>query len=267
MNLKLDRLVSIIIVMILVSFHVNAQTYSVIHIKGKLVDKVTGKEISRGDKIDEETEIIFDSPDALAAVISSERGRFILKPGSNNDSKQSSELMGFVKNMILPAQGGLSTRGGAINTLFDLKNYLGSRFLILGDRTLIGINTNTLPMDENNFFYLRYNYKKETINKRLSTTDDSLIFNWREIYTIDGNEIEYNRETQVILFYYNQLEKESIQVASFNLIVPDQEDVFKEFCIYKENSADEKSLMNAFYAHVTAFYGGIAFLDLKNWLI
>ena len=267
MIFKIKRVVIIIISMVLASFHVNAQTYSVIHVKGKLINKESGKEISRGDKIDEESEIIFDSSDAMAAVISSERGRFILKPDLNNDSNKTSELVGFVKNMIFPAQGGLSTRGGAVNTLFDLKNYLGSRFLILGDRNLISINTITLPMDDDNFFYLTYDYKDEKINKRLRSSVDSLIFDWREIYTIDGNEIEFNRENQVILFYYNQLEKKSTQVTSFDLIVPNQEDIYKEFFVCKENSTDEKSLMVTFHAHIREFYGGIAFSDLKNWLI
>jgi hypothetical protein len=56
-----------------------ADTYHVIHVNGTIQIRASGKLLEVGDKISSEDEIVFKTPDAAAAVISAEKGRFILR--------------------------------------------------------------------------------------------------------------------------------------------------------------------------------------------
>lgn len=52
--------------------------YHVIHVNGTIQIKASGKLLEIGDKISSEDEIVFKTPDAMAALISAEKGRFTL---------------------------------------------------------------------------------------------------------------------------------------------------------------------------------------------
>ncbi|MDA0195245.1 MAG: hypothetical protein O2887_10895 [Bacteroidetes bacterium] len=60
-----------------------AQDYTVIHVRGEILKKSSDIPIKRGDRVGANEQIVFKSPDAVAAVLSPDRGRFILKSESN----------------------------------------------------------------------------------------------------------------------------------------------------------------------------------------
>ena len=56
-----------------------ADVYHVIHVRGTIQLKVSGKLLKTDDKISSEDEVVFKTPDAVAAVISPKKGRFTLR--------------------------------------------------------------------------------------------------------------------------------------------------------------------------------------------
>lgn len=79
----------------------------------------------------------------------------------------------------------LSTRQGEIINTMELGIVLGEEHYMLDS---IAVNT-SLPVDDAHFFFASYDYKGETINKKLTCQDGNLIFD-RSLYSIDGKAVE-----------------------------------------------------------------------------
>jgi hypothetical protein len=95
--------------------------YRVIHVRGTILVKApktdrTGTAengfhpMKIDDKISEMDEIVFKTPDAVAAVMSREKGRFTLRAENLEKGKDGCELAGFVKTCLLPPRKRISTR-------------------------------------------------------------------------------------------------------------------------------------------------------------
>lgn len=79
----------------------------------------------------------------------------------------------------------LSTRQGELINTMELGIVLGDTHYMLDS---ISVRT-SLPADADHFFFASYDYKGETINKKLTCRDGELIFD-RNLYSIDGKAIE-----------------------------------------------------------------------------
>ncbi|MEM7299339.1 MAG: hypothetical protein AAF391_13865 [Bacteroidota bacterium] len=213
---------SIIILLFFIQVSGFSQSYTVIHSIGKIYDVKNDRHLSKGMKIDESAELRFDSPNARAAVLSSSRGRYIIQ--ANSSSNTQSDLAYTLSSIITPARGKLSTRAGGINNALDFKKHFEEGpVAVLGGIYKVKIVPSAYPMNDNQFFYLQYQYKSESINKKLSNEGEMLIFN-KEIYSIDDNPIEAGQVSEMKLFYYNATSQESQLITELSLSpVSDQE--------------------------------------------
>lgn len=206
----------LVVVTTFISFDGIAQTYTVIHSIGKIQDVATGKYLTKGMRIDQSSELKFVTPNARAAVLSSTKGRFIIQTETEKSLK--GDLSYALSIVLQPARGRLSTRGvGITNSVNLIKHFEAGPIALFSDEYTIQVSDVVFPMNSNQFFYVRYTYREEEINKQLSFSDDTLILDLTEIYRIDDEAIDASETGPMSLFYYNSEVLESTELTRIQL--------------------------------------------------
>ena len=226
--------------------------YKVINVQGNILYVQTGNEMKRGDTYLEGTTLNFETKDSRAAIMNKSVGRMVL---TGNDKG---------KIRILPAQNNISSRSGALLNLIDLKSHFSGRYLIL-DKTEVEISSPDYKMDDQNFFYIRYDFMDESIPKRLDNDGNKLILDKNQIFKIDGEPIP-TFETEMTLYYSK--EGNNTKISKFTPVFPDLEALKEEltlmFSVFEFK--DEEAKYNEVKAHLNEFYGTPHDDDLKTWM-
>ncbi len=230
-----------------------ADSYRVIKVNGHIIYTKKGKDMHQGDVFNATESITFKTPDSRAAVISKVNGRKILSPKSKSS-----------KATLLPPMNNISSRSGGLNNLIDLKNHFDGDYLVLGTSKLT-INEKSFPMNEQSFFFLKYQYNGEAINKKLSYDGDKLVLDREEIFKVDGEPIDANNIETVELFYLNGKTKTTIN--SFNLKFGNDEELSAELKIIltELTDSDEKAILDEITSYLNEYYGKPNKSNLKNW--
>ena len=214
---------TIIILMLVASFSVQGQSYTVIHSIGKIRDAKTGKYLAKGTRLDESATLKFESEGARAAVLSSSRGRFIIQEAA--PSKSNSDLAYTLSSVISPARGRLSTRAGEINNRLDFQKKFGEGpVAIVGDSYQVKVSPSAFPMSQDQFFYIQYQYSNEPVNKKLAFNNAELILDIAELYSVDSVPIDAASTSDTKLLYYDAERQESTMVTAMDLVMVEEED-------------------------------------------
>ncbi|SNS51644.1 hypothetical protein SAMN05421640_0481 [Ekhidna lutea] len=204
------------VILVLIAFQGQSQSYTVIHTIGKIYDTQSGSYLSKGTKISEDANLKFETDDARAAVLSSERGRFVIQQNSSSTSQ--SDAVYALTSVISPVRGRLSTRAGSINNTLDFqKHFNEGPIALLGDSYFVSVSSSAFPMSESKFFYVQYQYANETINKKLDNDGENLVFDLKEFFSIDGNSINPEMVKDAKLLYYNTEEQASTFITKMDL--------------------------------------------------
>jgi hypothetical protein len=241
----------------------NAQDkFTVIKVNGNIVITRTGSALDIGTAFAQNEDLQFKSEASRAAVINPQRGRYLLTSENLSEFRNS-------KSDFLPSSGKISSRGmGAILDVNDLKNLLEGNYVIL-DRVKIVLNLETFPMNDKKYFYIRYSYKNETINKKLSFSGDTLFISKKELFTVDGMQIPNPEISEMKLMYMEEgLNFISTPICTFTPVFPDFVQLRKEVLIiadqmkgrsYKDKFIEISSFIND-------FYGKHDLENLRDWL-
>jgi hypothetical protein len=233
--------------LILIAFQGQSQSYTVIHTIGKIYDAQSETYLSKGSKIAENANLKFETDGAKAAVLSSSRGRFVIQQNSTSSSQ--SDALYALSSVISPVRGRLSTRAGSINNSLDFqKHFDEGTTVLLGNSYSISVSSAAFPMDDTKFFYAQYQYEGETINKKLESQGEKLIFNLTDFYSIDGQPVEPNMASEGKLFYYNAEDQSSTFITNLDITyVSDQilKSMLDQFSDDKETAVLE--LINSMY--------------------
>jgi hypothetical protein len=236
--------------------------FTVIKVSGSIVIQSTGSTLNIGTAFSQNEDLLFKSSASRAAVINPQRGRFLLT------SDNSSEFMNS-KSVFLPSSGKISARGGnAILSANDLKNYFEGSYVIF-DKIRIKINPDVFPMNSKKYFYIRYQYKNETINKKLAYSSDTLIISKNELLTIDGKQIPNPEITEMKLMYMEEGEKYvSTPICAFIPIFPDLNQLKLEvkIMIDQMNNKSYNEKICEISSYINDFYGKPEENNLKEWL-
>jgi len=232
-------------------------SYKVIKVDGKITYVKSGVNLATGDNFKSSEKLTFDTDDSRAAVISKLKGRFVLTPSAKG---------GKAAN-LLPAMSNVSTRGGAMINAMDLKNHFSENYLLL-DELELKVNSDSYPMNNNNFFYLQYELNGEVIPKKLKHTGDVLEFTASDIFTVDGKQLPIPLKTDMSIYYRDNINKVSKKISSFTLVVPNTENLKQELGIIvselkddsKENSTKEIT------SYLYEFYGKPQSANVDYWL-
>jgi hypothetical protein len=231
--------------------------FKVIKVNGSILLKTRGVSLETGTVFSEKEDLLFRSEDATAAVINSQRGRLVI---SNKNHDLSS-----AKSNYLPSMYNISSRGGLILTNADLGGLFSGKYVVL-DRQGIELDKEYFPMNKDNFFFLRYLYKGEEINKKLDFSGDTLIIAKSSLFTVDGNPIPSADNTRIKLFYRRGFE--SVFISEFDLIFPDMKQLAKETGIIlnelKGKPAD--TMVSEVGSYINEFYGKVSPDQLTKWL-
>ncbi len=235
-------------VLLILAVGIQAQTsYKVIKVNGSIQYVRTGSQMALGDVFTEDEALTFGSPNARAAVINPEKGRFILTPQS------ASQLTGARSN-FLPSMSNISTRGGFLNSMSDIVNQFSGPVAILYSASW-PVNPYQFPMDEDRLFYLVLQYKGEKINKKLSHDENSLVFARSEILKVDGLPIETYDNPSASLYYYTPAG--SMYLCSFDLVFPELKALGEETGVILQEISDEdyNRKVNELASYIFDFYG------------
>lgn len=237
------------------------QCYTVLSVKGVIIVEKTGMPLQEMDEICASDKLTFKSKDSKAAVLSSEQGRYILKPNKN---KKDDNITAFVKSVLMQGTGSLSTRGGV-----NIENEFGESYFVIGVNKL-RVDSETYPMNESCFFYIKYKYNGEDINKKLKFSIDTLLIDKESIYKIDEKEIDLQKVQGVSLFYYEKEKNTSTKIASFILTFADEKSLEKELKSYinllKSSGKDNELIAREAALYVSDLYGNINSECFKAWL-
>jgi hypothetical protein len=233
------------------------QDFKVIKVNGTIVMKTNNVSLQTGTVFSEKETLLFNSEEATAAVINSQKGRLILTSKNHDLSAAGSNY--------LPAMYNISTRGGSFSNMIDLQNHFSGKYVVL-DRSEIVLDEVSFPMDKDNFFFLRYSFKGEEINKKLEYSADTLIFDRKSLYSIDGNPIPRPDNTTIKLFYRSG--DKSIQINEFSLIFPDTKILKTEIKIIIDTMQDRtpKEKYGEINAYINEEYGKVYQQNLVSWL-
>jgi hypothetical protein len=235
----------------------NQEDFKVIKVNGTILLKTRGVSLETGTVFSAKEDLLFRSDDAAAAVINSQKGRVVIT-SKNHD-------LSSARSNYLPSMYNISSRGGLMLTIADLSSHFSGKYVIL-DREDIELDKASFPMNAENFFFLRYKYKGEEINKKLGFKGDTLIIDKAALFTIDGNPIPSADNTKIKLFYRRS--NESVFISEFDLIFPDMNQLARETEVILNElngkSADVKISETGSY--INEFYGKVSPECLKKWL-
>jgi hypothetical protein len=214
-----------------------SQEYQVLHVKGKIVLEKDGTVLKAGDKISEKDKIRFESKDAMAAVLSNKKGRYIIKV--KEETSNESDLVYVLKSAISPVRGGMSSRAGVINNDIDFKLYFAEApFVWAGEVIKLGVSSVTYPMDDEQFFYIQYSIAGDKVSKKLSFEKDILIIEKKSFFSIDGSSINPEKVTNYSLYYYNSANEESRLITEIDFVLISQEELQQIFDQYPVKDED-----------------------------
>lgn len=233
------------------------EDFKVIKVNGSIMMKTNNVSLQTGTVFSEKETLVFGTDDATAAVINAQKGRMILTSKNHDLSAASSNY--------LPAMYNISTRGGSLANLIDLQNHFSGKYVVL-DRSEIVLDDLSFPMDKDNFFFFRYTFKGEEINKKLEYSADTLILDKKSLYTIDGKPIPRPDNTAIKLFY--RTGDKSIQINEFNLIFPDTKKLKEEVKIILDTMRERtpKEQVGEINAYLYEEYGKVYQQNLTSWL-
>lgn len=245
---------SLTILFIFINSAFSQTDFKVIKVNGSIVLKTKGISLETGTVFSDKEDLLFRSEDATAAVINSQKGRIILTRKNHDLSTASANS--------LPAMYNISSRS---MTNKDLSDYFSGKCVVL-DRLEIEVDNNSFPMDKDHFFFLRYTFNGEEINKKLSFTNDTLIIDKKSLLTIDGNPIPRPDNTSITLYY--RKDTGSVQISEFDLIFPDMKQLSKEIKIILDeiNAKTYKEKVNETGSYINEFYGKVYRENLTSWL-
>lgn len=238
-------------------FIVAQSDYTVIKVNGSILLKASGKSLIQGTIFGDKDELQFNTSESRAAVINPGKGRFVLAPGATGTYT--------AKTSLLPAMANISSRGGSILNQVDLQNHFTGNYVIIGtNRTQI--SNYIFPMDSTHFFFIRYKYHGEDINKKLPFISDTLIIDRSKLLTVDDKPIP-NPDTASMKMYYRK-GNESVLLSGFTAVFPNEDELKKEVTLllegFKNSSKDEK--INQVVSYINEFYGKPDKESVQGWL-
>jgi len=229
--------------------------YRVIKVNGQILYIKSGKNMSQGDVFSPREQLEFKTDESRAAVISKTAGRKILSPKTGTKTKAT----------LLPAMNNISSRAGALINLIDLKNHFAGNYLVL-DEIKLQISSKSFPMDQEKFFFIRYDCNGETINKKLEHDGEKLIINKKELFKVDGEPIESDLVEECELYYREG--KKSTLIGSFKPIFPETEALKSELSIIMSElkGKEEDEVIEELTSYLNEYYGKPDKDNLKEWL-
>jgi hypothetical protein len=247
--------------LLLATYVINAQVpFKVITVNGEIVAVKANVTLENGLEVYSDDNFDFRKPNSRAAMINSERGRIVLTEQNAAEA--------FSKAAFAPAISSISARGSAFSVA-DLQGIFEDKVLII-EKMEVKVGSDIFPMMDQNFFFIRYKYNDETINKKLPFRTDTLIIDKNELFTIDGKSIESPDIKEFNIYYYskNDDKTESLLINTFEPIFVTSDQIKPEIDIIIDELYGKpfETVLAEVYDYLNSFYGKIDKDCLSAWL-
>lgn len=246
-------------------------TYVVLNVQGT-IKHANGKPVVRGDRLSPNEKLAFVG-DAAASLVHPQKGRFVVKGKATAGSASEVSLI-VGQNVVAarPAQR-LSSRDAGLNNQTDVAHYVaGTQDGTVAKRLLFGVwafevSPASFPLNENRFFFVRYTYRNEPINKKLPYTGSVVRIDPAAFYQVDGKPIDAREVRDCMLYYLKG--QEQLAIGAFEPVFATEEQQEEVRLILESLRASRKSapeIYGEIYAYLAEMYGTPAHSNLKNFL-
>ncbi|GAB4335717.1 MAG: hypothetical protein OHK0038_13540 [Flammeovirgaceae bacterium] len=246
-----------------------AQTHFVLHVKGNILRKDTKQALKIGEQISEDTQLIFNTPNALAVVMSKEKGRMVLD-GRQSKKEANGEFVALMKDALLPMKTNMmmSTRGSVDEEIVNFKDYFGENdFAIIGEKLKLKINKDKYPLTDQQVIVVKYTYEGKNINKQILSEENWITLEKNAIF---DNGVDVEKVEKVDLYYYNKTSKDFSKLVTFHPIFVEEDELKAEVSTLVKFLHEAEMPSAKIRSEVTSFvrdlYGKIDELQLKQWL-
>lgn len=259
----MKQLIVISIFTLLYAAHVFAQDcYIVLKVKGTITNVSTGEKLVKDTRVCSVDEISFDSKDAVAILYNSSNGRFTLKPNKNSESELSGMIKMIVSNALSSSRANVDTRAGE----YDIKKLIKDNYYVIGKDEIFP-DPDDYPLNDNNYFFIRYDHSGKTITSRLNNTKNSFFLDPNTVYNVDGRTIDQNEVVNVSLFYFD---KKQIPVKTFKLNFLDTASIMNELTPYidelKSTGKSNAEIVDEILFYIYDVYGPFNSENMRKWV-
>jgi len=242
-----------------------SQCYTVLSVKGEIISEKTGQPIKEMDEICADDKLKFSTKDSKAAVLSPDRGRFVVK---FSGKKTENGLVAFVSSALIAGKERLSTKimefdDEKIN-LNMLKDEFGAVYYIIKESRVYA-DTSVFRLGEKNYFSVNYSYEGNNIEKKLNFENNCILIGKDVLQGAEPDKIEF------INLYFNDAAKmESRKLASFRLFFMDEQKMKEELSNYisilKKDGKEDYYIIEQSWFLLNDLYGNVNYSDLASYL-
>jgi hypothetical protein len=261
------KIYSLIVFFCFLSLTATAQTYSVLHTEGTILQTATQTALKTGDTFKTDDSLTF--PRVLAwAVVISPKGDLMFVQNTEPSTKLSSQVMTPVERGEHPIKRSTNI------PVKDLKAYFkGNQFVFIGNDFSLPVDSESYPLDEKLFLLYRYEYNSRIITHKLPVVKGEVVFNPVFLYEYKGEKIPYQKTTHTELSYFDSNTNFPTFAADFQPIWLNDEQLKKELTVllnvyrggkkFKETKVYVNSL---FLSYVKDIYGQTDEFYFSEWV-
>jgi hypothetical protein len=108
-----------------------------------------------------------------------------------------------------------------------LKSYLTKGSLLVLDTARIPVSMQNIGLSADQYFFIRYMYKSQTVNKKLAHKAPHLLLD-RTLLSVDGQSVPADSCRNFTMYYRNEAKNESVPVTRFSPVFADMDKINSE---------------------------------------
>jgi hypothetical protein len=244
-----------------------AQSYSVLHTEGTILETATKKALVTGDTFSSSDSLSF--PKLLSwAIVASQTGDLFFVQNNTTSTKASAQVIAPIERTEHPLKR-------KTNVLVkDLKTYFqGDQFVFIGTNFSLPIDTESYTLDEKQFLLYRYEYNARIITHKLPITKDGIAFNPIFLYEYKDEKIPYQKTSHTELTYFDSNTNLPTFLADFHPIWLSEELLKKELTVLQKVYQNSKKHKGSkidfnvlFLKYVQDIYGQTDEFYFSEWV-
>lgn len=265
-----NRLYILIAIFFLLPNFSFSQCYTILSVKGEIVLEKTGQPVKEMDEICATDKLTFSTQNSKASVFSSEQGTFVIKLG---DKKKKDALTAFVGSVLFSGKEKLSTKNidfdelDLVNINFYEKEF-GKEYFIIRESKIF-VDSKFFPMNEHNYFFVKYLFDGKEIESKLKFDKDTLYIN-KDVFKTDEFEINPENVDSVSLYYFDKEKSKRIELTSFKLSFADENILNSELSNYttilKKLDIKNSLITEQVVYFLNDVYGNVNWYDVSSYL-
>jgi hypothetical protein len=246
------------------------QNFYVIAARGNVKSKTKGKNLRSGDIIPLTDEVTFSEASDLLSLMTDEGARFVVAyPGKRFKKRKSQFPLQEVK---LPGAPATFPVDPVLASIEDAKLFFSTRpFVFLGPDSRLKVNKKVFPLSRALFFYMNYDFKDDNIDKKIDFKGDTLIMIKRNLFKIDGKEVDGKFAENFKFYYYNQPKNKHHFLGKMTPYFPVDERLKEETDVIvtrmQQSNATPEAIVNELGGFILQHYGTVISGDFTQWIM